>query len=190
MEEFKSDIINASKVLAAGGIILYPTDTIWGIGCDATNETAVARIYALKKRIDGKAMIVLLDSPAKLDFYVKETPDMAYEIAELSVSPTTIIYPEGKNLAANLLADDKSIGIRITQEAFSKMLCATFRKPVVSTSANISGEPSPRLFSEISDEIKRGVDYIVEYGQNDKTIKKASSILRIEVNNAVKIIRK
>jgi L-threonylcarbamoyladenylate synthase len=189
MEDFRSDIINANKILSAGGVILYPTDTIWGIGCDATDEAAVKRVYALKKRADSKAMIVLLDSPAKLDLYVKETPDMAYDIAELSDSPTTIIYPEGKKLAAGLLAEDQSIGIRITKEIFSKTLCKTFRKPIVSTSANICGEPSPRSFQDISNEIKKGVDYIVKYRQNDKTIKKASSIIRIDLNNAIKIIR-
>jgi L-threonylcarbamoyladenylate synthase len=190
MENFKKDIVNANSVLVAGGLVLYPTDTVWGIGCDATNEAAVERLYALKKRIDGKAMIVLLDSAARLDFYVKETPDRAYDIVKLSESPITVIYPEGKNVAANLLAEDKSIGIRITKEYFSKTLCEVFRKPVVSTSANVSGEPSPRLFSEISDEIKKGVDYIVKYGQNDTTVKKASAIIRINVNNTVKIIRK
>ncbi|MDR2385763.1 MAG: threonylcarbamoyl-AMP synthase [Tannerella sp.] len=189
MESYRNDIIHASKILAAGGLILYPTDTIWGIGCDATNEAAVERIYALKKRRDGKAMIVLLDSTAKLDLYVREAPDVACDIAELSGTPVTIIYPEGKNLAANLLAEDKSIAIRITKEVFSKTLCETFRKPIVSTSANISGEPSPGSFSDIPDEIKRSVDYVVEYGQNDKTIRKASSIIRIGINNSVKIIR-
>jgi L-threonylcarbamoyladenylate synthase len=190
MENYKNDIINAARTLAAGGLILYPTDTIWGIGCDATSEAAVERIFALKKRADGKAMIVLLDTPAKLDLYVRDAPDVAYDIAELSDTPVTIICPEGKNLAANLLAEDRSIGIRITKEFFSKTLCETFRKPVVSTSANISGEPSPRSFRDISDEIKKGVDYIVEYGQNDNTGKKASSILQIDANSRVKIIRK
>ncbi|MDR3266996.1 MAG: threonylcarbamoyl-AMP synthase [Tannerella sp.] len=190
MENFKNDIINANKVLVAGGLVLYPTDTIWGIGCDATNEAAVERIYALKKRTDNKAMIVLLDSTARLEQYVKETPDRVYDIVKLSETPITIICPDGKNLAANLLAEDKSIGIRITKEIFSKTLCEVFRRPIVSTSANISGKPSPRLFSEISDEIKKGVDYIVAYGQKDTTIKKASSIIRINVNNTVKIIRK
>jgi L-threonylcarbamoyladenylate synthase len=190
MENFKNDIINASKVLVAGGLILYPTDTIWGIGCDATDEAAVRRVYALKKRADGKAMIVLTDSVAKLNLYVKEIPETAYDIAELSDTPMTIIYPGGKNLAANLLADDKSIAIRITKAIFSKTLCEVFRKPIVSTSANISGELSPRTFSEISEEIKKGVDYIVEYSQNDNSVKKASSIIRIDVDNRVKIIRK
>jgi L-threonylcarbamoyladenylate synthase len=190
MENFSNDIINASKVLAAGGLILYPTDTIWGIGCDATDEAAVRRVFALKKRADSKAMIVLTDSVAKLGLYVREIPEMAYDIAELSVTPVTIIYPEGKNLAASLLAEDGSIAIRVTRELFSKTLCEAFRRPVVSTSANISGEPSPQTFPEIPDEIKKGVDYIVEYGQKDCSARKASSILRIETDNRVKIIRK
>jgi L-threonylcarbamoyladenylate synthase len=135
-------------------------------------------------------MIVLTDSAAKLGLYVREMPGTAYDIAELSDTPVTIIFSEGKNLAVNLLAEDKSIGIRVTKEIFSKTLCETFRKPVVSTSANISGKPSPRTFSEIPDEIKKGVDYVVEYGRNDTSVKKASSIIRIDMDSRVEIIRK
>ncbi|MDR2144844.1 MAG: threonylcarbamoyl-AMP synthase [Tannerella sp.] len=189
METFSEDIRNACEALKGGGLVLYPTDTIWGIGCDATDEQAVKRVYELKKRTDSKAMIVLLDAPAKLERYVEEVPEMAYDIVELSDNPITIIYPEGKNLAAGLLAENKSIAIRITREIFSKTLCETFRKPVVSTSANISGEPSPRSFSDISDEIKNGVDYIVQYGQTDTAPKKPSSILQLNLDNTVKIIR-
>ena len=137
------DIKKACEVMAAGGIILYPTDTIWGIGCDATNEKAVQRVYELKRRADNKAMLVLMDSEAKLDRYVSDVPDIAWDLISVSDKPLTIIYSSAKNLATNLLGADGSVGIRITNEEFSKKLCERFRKPLVSTSANVSGEPSP-----------------------------------------------
>jgi L-threonylcarbamoyladenylate synthase len=189
MEDFRDDIDMASGVLAAGGLILYPTDTIWGIGCDATDEAAVRRVYALKRRVDCKAMIVLADSMDRVEEYVKVAPEVAYGIVGAEGRPVTVVYPEGRNLAEGLLAEDGSVGIRVTKEVFSKMLCRTFGKPVVSTSANISGEPSPGLFRDISEEIKAGVDYVVRYGRDDTTVRKASSIVRVEVNNTVKIIR-
>ena len=145
------DIKKACEVMAAGGIILYPTDTIWGIGCDATNEKAVQRVYELKRRTDNKAMLVLMDSEAKLDRYVSDVPDIAWDLISVSDKPLTIIYSSAKNLATNLLGADGSVGIRITNEEFSKKLCERFRKPLVSTSANVSGEPSPANFSEVSE---------------------------------------
>ena len=157
------DIKKACEVMAAGGIILYPTDTIWGIGCDATNEKAVQRVYELKRRTDNKAMLVLMDSEAKLDRYVSDVPDIAWDLISVSDKPLTIIYSSAKNLATNLLGADGSVGIRITNEEFSKKLCERFRKPLVSTSANVSGEPSPANFSEVSEVITEGVDYIVSY---------------------------
>lgn len=138
------DIKKACEVMAAGGIILYPTDTIWGIGCDATNEKAVQRVYELKRRTDNKAMLVLMDSEAKLDRYVSDVPDIAWDLISVSDKPLTIIYSSAKNLATNLLGADGSVGIRITNEEFSKKLCERFRKPLVSTSANVSGEPFSR----------------------------------------------
>ena len=173
-----------------GGIILYPTDTIWGIGCDATNNEAVERVFALKQRADHKAMLVLLDSPAKLPFYVSDVPSMAYELIELADKPLTIIYPEGRNLARRLMGEDRSIGIRITNEPFSKKLCERFRKPLVSTSANISGQPSPASFSEISEEVKSGVGYIVYYRRNEQIKCKPSSIIRLGVDNTIQVIRR
>ena len=152
------DIRQALDVLYKGGVILYPTDTIWGIGCDATNPEAVKRVYEIKQRVDSKAMLVLIDSPAKLNFYVKDVPPMAWDLVELSTKPLTIIYDGARNLAENLIADDGSVGIRVTDEEFSRQLCFRFRKAIVSTSANISGEPSPRKFEEISDDIKQAVD--------------------------------
>ena len=183
------DIKNACDVLSKGGLILYPTDTIWGIGCDATNEEAVKKVYKLKQRIDSKAMLVLMDSSAKLNGFVAEVPDIALDLIDLSVKPLTIIYPEAKNLPSCLVAEDGSLGIRITTEEFSRKLCERFRRPLVSTSANISGQPSPANFGEISDEVKDGVDYIVKYRQDDTSKAAPSSIIKLEPGNLVKVIR-
>lgn len=183
------DLKKACEVLHAGGIILYPTDTIWGIGCDATNREAVQKVYELKQRVDNKAMIVLLDSTAKLGVYVDEIPDIAWDLLDVSDKPLTLIYPQGKNLAANLLADDGSIGIRVTNEEFSRRLCERFRKPLVSTSANVGGKPSPANFSEISNVIKKGVDYVVQYRQDDMRQAHASSILKLGCGGLFQLIR-
>ena len=175
--------------MAAGGLILYPTDTIWGIGCDATNEEAVRKVYALKRRSDHKAMLLLMDSSAKLNYYVQEVPDVAWDLIELADSPLTVIYSGARNVAPNLLAEDGSVGIRITQEEFSHKLCERFRKPLVSTSANVSGAPSPANFSEISETIKSGVDYIVRYRQEDLSKAAPSHIIKLGTGGLVKIIR-
>lgn len=172
-----------------GGVILYPTDTIWGIGCDATNEIAVKRVYEIKKRTDSKALIVLVNSPAKVDFYVSHIPDIAWDLIEVADKPLTIVYSNARNLAPNLLAEDGSVGIRITKEAFSHKLCERFKKAIVSTSANISGMPSPSNFSEIPKEIKDAVDYIVEYRQDDMTHPSPSSVIKLEEGGIVKILR-
>ena len=183
------DIKKACEVMAAGGLILYPTDTIWGIGCDATNEEAVRKVYALKRRSDHKAMLLLMDSSAKLNYYVQEVPDVAWDLIELADSPLTVIYSGARNVAPNLLAEDGSVGIRITQEEFSHKLCERFRKPLVSTSANVSGAPSPANFSEISEMIKSGVDYIVRYRQEDLSKAAPSHIIKLGAGGLVKIIR-
>ena len=172
-----------------GGVILYPTDTIWGIGCDATNEDAVRRVYEIKQRQDSKAMLVLVDSSVKVDFYVQDVPEVAWDLIDLADKPLTIIYSGARNLAANLLAEDGSVGIRVTNEGFSKRLCQQFRKAVVSTSANISGQPSPRNFSEISEEVKSAVDYIVGYRQEEMSNPKPSSIIKLDKGGVIKIIR-
>ncbi|NCC98545.1 MAG: threonylcarbamoyl-AMP synthase [Bacteroidia bacterium] len=177
------------EVLRVGGIILYPTDTIWGIGCDASNAEAVEKIFKIKQRDDSKSMLVITDGMARIQSYVDEIPDIAWDLAELADKPLTIIYPQAKNLAANLIADDGSIGIRITSEKFSKQLCSAFRRPIVSTSANISGEPSPQYFAEISDKIKEQMDYIVEYRQDDILQKQASSIIKLKKNGTFVILR-
>ena len=188
-QDFREDIKEAVRVMRAGGIILYPTDTIWGLGCDATNEEAVKKIYALKQRPDSKSMLVLTDHEAKLERIVEEVPEVAYNLIEVSEKPLTIIYSGAKNIAPNLIAQDGSVGIRITKEAFSKALCEAFRMPIVSTSANISGQPSAHNFAEISDEIKQGVDYIVKYRQNDFSKASPSSIIKLEKGGVVTIIR-
>jgi len=183
------EIKKTCEVLQAGGIILYPTDTVWGIGCDATNEEAVKKVYDLKRRVDNKAMLVLTDNPAKLNMYVSRIPDIAWDLIEVADKPLTIIYPKAKNLAANLLADDQSVGIRITNEPFSKTLCERFRKPIVSTSANISGQPSPSNFNEISEEIKAGVDYVVNFRQEEIIKAKPSGIIKLGEGGVVQVIR-
>lgn len=172
-----------------GGVILYPTDTIWGIGCDATNEDAVRRVYEIKQRQDSKAMLVLVDSSVKVDFYVRDVPEVAWDLIDLANKPLTIIYSGARNLAANLLAEDGSVGIRVTNEDFSKRLCQQFRKAIVSTSANISGQPSPKNFSEISEEVKSAVDYIVGYRQEEMSNPKPSSIIKLDKGGVIKIIR-
>lgn len=176
-------------MLVSGGLILYPTDTIWGIGCDATNEEAVHRVYELKRRVDSKALITLLDNPIKLDYYIDEVPSLAWDLIELSEKPLTIIYDGARNVAPNLMAEDGSLAIRVTKEKFSQELCRRFRKALVSTSANISGEPAPANFDDISEEIKQGVDYIVKYRQEDTSKSKASSIIKLGKTGEVKIIR-
>ena len=183
------DIKKACEVLQAGGLILYPTDTIWGIGCDATNEEAVRKVYALKKRMDNKAVLVLTDSTAKLNMYVSDIPDIAWDLIEVADKPLTIIYANAKNLAPNLLGEDGSVGIRITKEDFSRRLCERFRKPLVSTSANISGESAPKNFQEISDIIKNGGDYIVKYRQDDMSQAKPSNIIKLGDGGVIQIIR-
>lgn len=172
-----------------GGVILYPTDTIWGIGCDATNEDAVRRVYEIKQRQDSKAMLVLVDSSVKVDFYVRDVPEVAWDLIDLADKPLTIIYSGARNLAANLLAEDGSVGIRVTNEDYSKRLCQQFRKAIVSTSANISGQPSPKNFSEISEEVKSAVDYIVGYRQEEMSNPKPSSIIKLDKGGVIKIIR-
>ena len=201
----KSDLEEAVRVLRAGGVIVYPTDTVWGIGCDATNEAAVRRVYALKRREDSKSMLVLLDAPGKLQGYVEEVPEMAWELLECidplqlplqrgrenteCIRPLTIIYPGAKNLAKNLIAEDGSVGIRITQEPFSKALCERLRRPVVSTSANISGEPAAKTFRQISEEVLQQADYVCLFRRDDEQEKQPSSIIKLGLHNEIQIIR-
>lgn len=186
---YQDDLKAALDVLRRGGIILYPTDTVWGIGCDATNADAVARIYALKQRTDSKSMLVLVDSLASLEHTVREVPPLAYDMIELAIKPITIIYDDGVGLAPNLLAEDGSIGVRVSREAFSRDLAKALRRPLVSTSANISGSPTPASFANIAPEIIAGVDYVVGYRQADTTPAEPSQIIRLKNNGIVQVIR-
>ncbi len=188
-QQYDEDIRQAVKTLREGGIILYPTDTVWGIGCDATNPEAVAKIYALKQRAESKSMLVLVDSPARAQLYVRDIPDAAYDMMELTNKPLTLILDGAKNLAHNLIAEDGSIGIRVTSESYSHDICYRFGKAIVSTSANISGQPSAAIFPEISQEIKDGVDYIAQFRRDDNSKSKPSSIIKLKADGQVTIIR-
>lgn len=186
----KDEINKALEILKSGGIILYPTDTIWGIGCDASNESAVERIYQLKGRDAQKSMIVLLDSDQKLAGYVTEVPELAYDLIEFAENPLTIIYPKAKNLAKNVLHPDGSIGIRIVRHPFCEQLIQRFRKPIVSTSANLSGQPAPKNFHGIAPELIQGVDYVVDYEQEELSEKKPSTIMRLDTDGRFSFIRR
>lgn len=189
MANYEQDIRKAVEVLRAGGVILYPTDTIWGIGCDATNAEAVAKVYQIKQRADAKAMICLVDSDARLQRYVRNVPEVAWDILELAVRPTTIIFDKSTNLAPNLVAEDGSVAMRITREEFSKELCYRFQKPIVSTSVNISGEPAAQNFCDISSSMRDSVDYVCTSRRQEKKPHIPSSIIKLSVDGTVKIVR-
>lgn len=186
----QEEIIKALEVLKSGGIILYPTDTIWGIGCDATNTEAVKKIYQLKQREESKSMLLLVEHPDRILRHVKDVPEIAWQLIEVNDKPMTIIYPGAINLAPNLINQDGTIGIRVVQDEFCQRLIAKLNRPLVSTSANISGQPAPAIFDEISDEIKRGVDYVVNWRQEETTRGQASSIIKVGLNGEIDIIRK
>lgn len=187
--DFRSDIQQAVECMRQGGVILYPTDTVWGIGCDATNAQAVARVYQIKRRNDHKALITLVDSVAMLERVVGEIPDAAEQLLDVADKPMTIIYDRAAGLTPGLVGDDGSAAIRITTERFSAELCRRLRRPVVSTSANVSGEPTPPCFSEISPEIIDAVDYVCQYRRDDTTPHTPSSVIKVGNDNAIKIIR-
>ena len=172
-----------------GGVILYPTDTIWGIGCDATNAEAVARVFQIKQREDSKALICLVDSEGRLQRYVRNVPEVAWNIMELATSPITLIFDKASGLAPNLVAEDGSVAMRLTREPFSKELCYRFQKPIVSTSANVSGEPAPQHFRDISPALLDAVDYVCWSRRQEKKPHKPSSIIKISENGEFKIIR-
>jgi len=185
----QEDIQNAVKTMRNGGVILYPTDTVWGIGCDATNPDAVAKVYKIKKRDDSKALICLVDSDARLQRYVRNVPEVAWDLLELADKPTTVILDNAVNLAPNLVADDGSIAMRITKENFSRELCFRFQKPIVSTSANISGEPAAQNYRDISEELLSAVDYVCWSRRQEHKPHTPSSIVKIAKNGEVKVIR-
>ena len=186
----QEDIKRAIETLRNGGVILYPTDTVWGIGCDATNPEAVKKVYEIKHRDDSKALICLVDSDARLQRYVRNVPDVAWDIFELATKPTTIILDDAVNLAPNLIAEDGTIAMRITQEPFSKELCYRFQKPLVSTSANISGEPAAQNYCDINEKLLNAVDYVCWSRRQEHKPHTPSSIIKLEKNGTVAIIRK
>jgi len=186
----RDEVKKAFEVLQGGGIILYPTDTIWGIGCDASNTEAIQKIFALKHRAAEKSMIILLDTENKLESYVREVPAVAYDLIEFAENPLTLVMPGAKNISPALIAEDGSVGVRVSKHPFCQQLIQRLRKPLVSTSANISGEPSPQNFSQISAEIIAGVDYVVDIDQHDLSIKKPSTIMRIDPSGMFEFIRK
>lgn len=188
-EEFNTDIAKCIEALRAGGIIIYPTDTVWGIGCDATDSKAVRRVFELKQRADSKALITLVDSVAALERTVESVPEVAYQLLDVAVDPLTVVYDRGIGVAPELLADDGSIGVRITTEEFSRELCRRFRKPLVSTSVNISGCPAPGCFDEIDPEILAKADYVCTYGR-DKCGSKPSTVIKISDGGLFRILRK
>lgn len=189
MSDINTEVQKAFEVIQNGGIILYPTDTVWGIGCDATNSEAIKKIYALKQREETKSMIVLMNGEKMMYNVFKDIPETAWQIMDLSEKPTTIILDRPRNVAANLIADDQTLGVRLVKEPFCFKLMERMKRPLVSTSANISGMFTPKSFKEISPEIIKGVDYVVNL-QHEKICDKPSTIIKLTLDNQVKIIRK
>ncbi len=189
MNDFSNDIIECCKVLKDDGLILYPTDTIWGIGCDATNKNAVDKIYRLKKRSDKKSLIILVAEQNDIFNYVECPDEKIFEYLSATEKPTSVIYENGKKVAKNLIGADGTVAIRIIKDNFCKELIRQFKKPIVSTSANISEAPFPKTFGEVSDIIKNGVDYIVQHRQNDHMLFKPSSIIKLDKEANIEIVR-
>ncbi|HSP12561.1 MAG TPA: L-threonylcarbamoyladenylate synthase, partial [Salegentibacter sp.] len=187
--DYKTEMQNCMETLKRGGLILYPTDTVWGIGCDATNADAVDKVYALKKRNESQALICLVSDYKMLNQFVEDVPEVAYDILKYAIKPTTIIYDDPIRVAENLIADDNSLAIRVSKDKFSNELVKRFRKPIVSTSANISGEKTPQSYAEISPEILKGVDYVVNL-QRSKQSGKPSAIIKLTNDGKVTVIRK
>lgn len=185
----KEEIFKTLDVLHKGGVILYPTDTIWGLGCDAINAEAIDKLYNLKRRDASKSMLILIDHISKVFSYVNHPPEVAMDMMEISQEPITVIFDGAKNLPKNLIADDGSIAIRLVKDDFCKDLIRRFKKPIVSTSANFSGQDSPLKFSDIDAELVSSVDLAVNYKRNARHVK-ASSIIRVRENNQIEIIRK
>ena len=186
---FRDDIREAVRVMQSGGVILYPTDTIWGIGCDACNEDAVRRVFEIKRRAEAKSVISLVDSEVKVESYVRSVPDVAWQLWECSDEPLTLVLDGARNLASGVIASDGSVALRVTREAFSRQLCMRMKRAVVSTSANIAGEPAPRCFSEISPEILQAVDYVCLSRRDEAPRQTPSHIIKIGPSGEVKIIR-
>lgn len=186
----RDEVAKAFQVIKDGGIILYPTDTIWGIGCDATNTEAIKRIFQLKQRDEAKSMIILLDTDNKLESYVSDVNPLAYDLIEYAENPLTLVMPGAKNISPALIAADGSVGVRICKHEFCQQLIQRMKKPLVSTSANVSGKPSPQYFSQIDDEIIQGVDYVVDIDQHSKEIKTPSTIMRLAPDGKFEFLRR
>jgi L-threonylcarbamoyladenylate synthase len=186
----RDEVNKALEVLKNGGVIIYPTDTVWGLGCDATNEAAVAKINEIKGRPADKSLIVLLDNDNKIQSYVNEIPDVAYELIEYTENPLTIVFTGAKNVAKNVINADGSIAIRIVKHDFCTQLLQRFRKPIVSTSVNLSGKPTPRFFDEIDPEMIEAVDYVVDLEQENRTPKKPSTIIKLGPSGQFEFIRR
>ncbi|GGA74998.1 translation factor Sua5 [Flavobacterium palustre] len=189
MQDINTEVHKAYEIIKEGGIILYPTDTVWGIGCDATNPDAIAKIYALKQREETKSMIVLMNGEKMLYNVFKEIPEVAWQIIDLSEKPTTLILDQPRNVAKNIIAADNTLAVRLVKEPFCYKLLERMKKPLVSTSANISGQPTPIAFKDISPEIIKGVDYVVNL-HRDKICKNPSTIIKLTNDCQVKVIRK
>jgi len=187
--EYGDDVMNALRVLRAGGVILYPTDTVWGLGCGATNALAVRKVFDIKQRDDSRSLIILVNSVSMLERYVVDPPEVALQMAEWSQKPLTIVYDRGRSLAEGVASADGSVGVRICSDPFCDELITAFRKPIVSTSANISGTDAPALFDEISQEVINAADYVCLYKQYDRSRSSASSVIKVSANGAVKILR-
>ncbi|QPH39204.1 L-threonylcarbamoyladenylate synthase [Pedobacter endophyticus] len=186
----RDEINKAFDVLKGGGVILYPTDTIWGLGCDATNVDAVEKLLKIKNRPAEKSLIILLDVDSKLQSYISEIPEVAYDLIEYAENPLTLVFPGAKNLAQNVINEDGSVGVRIVKHDFCTPLVQRFRKPIVSTSANISGKPSPKFFDDIDPEIIAGVDYVVDFEQENRNSRKPSTIMKLAPGGQFEFIRK
>jgi L-threonylcarbamoyladenylate synthase len=187
---FDEDLNEALNTLRKGGVILYPTDTIWGLGCDPTNSSAVEKIFRIKSREPGKSLLILTDSEAMLERYVSDVPEIAWELISVTDDPVTIIYPRGKNLAPGVAGEDGSIGIRICHDEFCSELIKRFRKPIVSTSANFSGKPSPENFSAIDKKVIEAADYVVKHRQDDRRRYSSSPVIKLGADGTIRIIRK
>lgn len=186
----RTEIEKALNTLKSGGVILYPTDTVWGLGCDATNEEAVVKINSIKNRTSDKSFIILLDNDSKIQSYVNDVPDVAYDLIEYAENPLTIIFSGAKNLAKSVINADGTVGVRVVKHDFCQQLLQRFRKPITSTSANISGDPTPLFFDDISEEIKDAVDYIVDWEQELRVPKKASTIMKLAPGGQFSFIRR
>lgn len=184
------EIVKALEVLNNGGVILYPTDTVWGLGCDATNKEAIEKIFKLKERYESKSLIVLVDNDGRMERHFKEVPEVAWQLIDASEKPVTVILPNPIGIAPNAIAEDNTLGIRIANDEFCQKLIQRFKRPIISTSANISGQPTPSNFNEISKEVLERVDYVVNLRRDEQQQSKPSSIIKLGVNGEIEIIRK